>query len=1014
MVKDGKTARSISVFFVLILLAQFIGYIPQANAVTPGNSISTALAISSGRVNATFSTTHQYYKINVQSGSVLSIMLEVPPGSNLDLTLYDPDSTNDDPKQLAESKTSGDGVKEFIEYRATKTGFHYIRVSGIRFSGAGVYAVAAFVTDFRVLFAGFGTQDSQVEVAPGDLGIALSLVVRNGADFAITDFVASINLPPQFSNSTSGSTLRQSLTSTTATGQSATFSFLVNILPSASVGQHALTVNLDYAMSNGLIKGITVSVPITISVTGKSIIRLLTDNQFLLPETTNDVILKLRNEGTAPTGIIEFSLSVPSPLTLVGSDNKWTLASLQPGQEVAISSKIFAPSSSKGQAFQLTGTATYKTAVGSTRTETRVVSFVVQAVGGGVIPVVGTYWGSNNVQTLVAPGDRRVTLTVTIQNLDNGPITGITQILHLVQPFTNSTGGNTIRAFYPSTVQSGGSASTIFLLNVADNAQIRTYSLSMTVSYLDQRGLMQTVNLDVPIIIAGRSDIRINIPANVLLSGTANDITIEIINSGTAPAYLANVALSFAASSPLSVVGGDAQRLINVIEAGERVAVPYKLYTSSSTSEGLYAGSLSISYRDTNGQAVSETKSVGFVVKAWPSQIAVESSNAILQAGSLNNVAIKVKNTGNQPISSITATISFTSSGGASPLSLGSGSPQWTFGQVAANGEATISAQFFATLSAAEASYPVQLQISYLDANGYPHSEIKSISFAVKSWISPIVVETQNSVLLAGSANTIPIKIKNTGNQAISSVQATVLFPTTSGSTPLSLATGSPTESFAQIAANGEVEFRPQVFATLASADSSYQLQLQVIYTDSNGYQHTETKSFGISVRGMIVLETQSLSVVPAEATAGRNVTVVGNILNKGNVVSQYTEARVKAEGPIRTSPTSIQYIGDVDPNTPVPFSLNFQVDRTARVGKYPVTIQFVYEDRYGAKLTSETQLEITVVQLTAQPQQFRQVQEGFPADIARMLFISGFAIIILSGLVIIRRSRRKVIQEVV
>jgi hypothetical protein len=1008
----NKMTKITAIFLITLLLAQIGQYAPRSEAVTPGTSISTALAISSGRANATFADATQYFKLNLQTGSLLSIQMDIPPGSDLDLTLYDPDSTNDDPKQIAESKNLGDGARESIEFQATKSGFHYVKVSGVRHFGTSFYTITFFITNFRVLFAGFGTQDSQAEVAPGDLGTTLSLVVRNGADFAITDLIASIDLPQQFSNSTSGSLLRQALTSTIAVGQSATFSFLVNIAPNAPIGTYTLPLKLDYLMSNGLVKGISVKVSVQISVTGKSLIRLVTDNQFLLPETTNDVTLKLKNEGSAPTGIIDFSLSVPSPLTLVGSDNKWTLPSLQPGQEFAISSKIFAPSASKGQTYQLTGTATFKTATGSSRTETRVVSLVVQAIGRGVISVASTYWGSNNLEILVAPGDRRVTLTVTIQNLDNGQITGINQILRLVHPFTNSTGGNTVRAFYPTVVPSGGSASTSFLLNVANDAQVRRYSLDMVVSYLDQRSLLQTVDVSVPVTIMGRSNIRVSIPANVLLSGTANDVSIEIINSGTAPVYLVNIALTFAASSPLSVVGGDAQRLIDVIEAGGRVIVPYRIYTSLSTSEGLYTASFPIIYRDTNGQSGSETKSLGFVVKSWASQIMTESANTILAAGSVNRVAIKVRNTGNQAISSVTAALSVSGSG-ATPLSLASGNNQWNFDQIAAKGEVTIDTQLFATIASADASYPVQVQVSYLDSNGYPHSETKTVSFIVKGWVSPITIETPQLILLAGSVNPMSIKIKNTGNQPISAIQATLSFATSSGSSPLVLASGSPTYSFSQIARSGEAEIKSSVFATLAAADASYQLQVQVIYTDSGGYQHTDTKSFGLSVRGKIVLETQSLSVVPENPTPGGNVTVVGNLLNKGNVVSRYTEARVLTSGPIRPNQGSNQYLGDVDPNTPVPFSVTFQLNRTAQQGRYPVTVQFVYEDEYGTKFTSESRLQIIIGQQRQQTQQVRQVQQGFPAEDARIIFIAGFAVIIILGLAVIVRSRRKAKREV-
>ncbi|MBI2126341.1 MAG: hypothetical protein HYU02_03385, partial [Thaumarchaeota archaeon] len=576
-----------------------------------------------------------------------------------------------------------------------------------------------------------------------------------------------------------------------------------------------------------------------------------------------------------------------------------------------------------------------------------------------------------------------------------------------------STGGRSVGAFYPAAVQSGGSASTEFLLNIASDAQTRAYSLAMTISFLDQRSLPQTIDLPVSVVIVGRSNIRANIPSNVLLSGTANSIAVEISNSGTAPVYLANVGLSFVASSPLSVIEGDAQRLIDVIDANSKVTVPYKIYASASALEGLYAATLTISYRDTNGQQVSETKSAGFVVKSWVSPLVVDAGDGILLAGSLNKVTIKIRNIGNQLVSSLVATLSFSSAQAGSPLSLASGSPQFNFDQIPARGDATISAPIFAAPTSADSSYAVQIQLTYLDANGFPHSESKSVSLTVKGWVSPITVETDASTIDAGTVNKLSIKIKNTGSQPVSSIQSTLSFATVSGTTPLSLASGSPQFNFDQIPAKGEVVIAPQIFAILSATDTSYQLQLQITYVDANGYQHTETKSIGVSVKGRIVIDTQGLSVVPAEITPGSNGTVVGNLLNKGNVASHFTEARIKAEGPIRTSQASTQYIGDIDPNTPVPFSINFQVERTVAQGTYPVTVQFVYEDAYGRKSTSESKLEIRISAARVQPQQLRIPTDTISEDTARMLFVAAFAAIIVVGFAIIMRSRRKSKQTV-
>ena len=139
MKRNNPIVKKSSLLILLLLLSQsLIAFIPQSNAVTPGTSLNTALAITSGRFNATFLTDPHFYKINIQAGTLLNLLLEVPPHSDLELALYDPDSTSDELKKVAESKALGDGQQELIEYRAVKTGFHYVRVTGIKFAGSGL------------------------------------------------------------------------------------------------------------------------------------------------------------------------------------------------------------------------------------------------------------------------------------------------------------------------------------------------------------------------------------------------------------------------------------------------------------------------------------------------------------------------------------------------------------------------------------------------------------------------------------------------------------------------------------------------------------------------------------------------------------------------------------------------------------------------------------------------------------------------------------------------------------
>ena len=108
-----------------------------------GSSITNAVELTTGKTSATWSTGTEYYKINVLAGRTISLNVDLFSGTDIDLYLYDPDSSDTDKIQLA-SSINGDGIDENIIFTATKSGYYFIELTGNRWSGLGTY-------DFNVL-----------------------------------------------------------------------------------------------------------------------------------------------------------------------------------------------------------------------------------------------------------------------------------------------------------------------------------------------------------------------------------------------------------------------------------------------------------------------------------------------------------------------------------------------------------------------------------------------------------------------------------------------------------------------------------------------------------------------------------------------------------------------------------------------------------------------------------------------------------------------------------------------
>ena len=817
--------------FLLISSVFVISFPPVYGA--GGSSISNAVELETGKISETWTSGTEYYKVNVLAGQTISINVDLISGTDIDLYLYDPDSSDSEQVQLA-SSVNGEGIDEIITFTASKSGYYFIKLTGNQWSGLGTYDLNVFITDFDVIFSDWGTQTIPVEVTPGDLGNNLQIVLRNGGDFDINNLSVELTLPDVLTNRTGGNILYAISTTTITAGSTNTYNFLVNINEDASIGTLSIPLTINYQTTTGL-NGLSIDKDVNVHISGRSFLKLTSSTQLLLPDESNNVEFILLNEGTANTGSIDLSLTIPSPLNLLGSDNKWQLSSLDPDQQTSISISLFAPISAAGTNYQISATMVYDNSFGTTITETRTIFLRVEEVTNKGIAVVDTFWGSPNDQISVEPGDNSVKLNVVIQNRDTGPISGIQGKLISNNYFSSSNDANSMTGFFGATVPSGSTSSADFLVDVSDSIELGEYNLQLDFSYLDKDSLLRNEIIDFSVIVDGKSDIELSIKNNVLTSGTENDLILEISNIGTAPAYSISLSVSYGTSS--SILGtslDDNTRKLDHLLTDEKTSFSFPTYVSPTAQKGLYPISVVVEYRTINGLQKTISQEFGVIVKDWSSPFSINIPDNVLQSGRITTPLINLQNTGDDDVTDISIDLQFsTVQSSVLPIFLNSGSNTWKFNKLNSGDSLTLDPEIFASLSAADTSSVVQVHISYIDSHGFPHEEIRTIGF---------------------------------------------------------------------------------------------------------------------TIRGLIDLTFKSVEFDREVLPAGFNASIVGNLLNQGNTDAQFLSISIlDGDGLILTTESS-QYIGEVDADSLIPFSLEFTVDEDARDGTSPLILQVVYEDTYGNK----------------------------------------------------------------
>ena len=809
-----------------------------------GSAISNAVELTTGKTSETWTSGTEYYKINLIAGQTLSINVDLISGIDINLYLLDPDSSDSVEVELA-SSANNEGIDENIQFTASKSGSYFIKLTGNRWSGLGTYDLNVFITDFDVIFSDWGTQTTPAEVAPGDLGNNLQIVLRNGADYDITDLSIEITLPGVLTNRTGGNTLSAVSTTTVSAGTNYQFNFLVNINDQASIGTISLPLTIKYQTTTGL-NGISIDKDINVHVSGRSFLKLTSSTQILLPGESNTVEFIILNTGTANTGSIDLSLTIPSPLNLLGSDNKWQLSSLNPDKQTSISVLLFAPISTASNNYQLAATMVYDNTFGTQITETRTIFLRVAEITNKGIVVVDTFWGSPNNEISVEPGDNSVKLNVVMQNRDTGPISGIQGKLLSNNQFSASNGVPSLNGFFGSTVPSGSTSSADFLVDVSNSIELGTYNLQLDFSYLDKDSILRTEIVEFSVIVDGKSDIELKIKNNILTSGTENNLILEVSNIGTAPAYSVSLSVSYGSSSGiLGTSLEDNTRKINHLLTNEKLSLSFPTYVSPNAQKGLYPITIVVEYRSINGLQKTISQEFGVIVKDWSSPLSINIPDNVLQSGRITTPLINLANTGDNDISDISIDLQFsTVQSSILPIFLNSGSNTWKFNKLSSGDSLTLDPEIFASLSAADSSSIVQVHISYIDSHGFPHDEIRTVGF---------------------------------------------------------------------------------------------------------------------TIRGSIDLTYKSVNFDRDILPAGYNATIVGNLLNQGNTDAQFLSISILSMDGLILSSGSVQYIGEVDADSLIPFSLKFTIDENARDGTTPLVIQVMYEDTYGNKYSNTNSFDFLI-----------------------------------------------------
>jgi hypothetical protein len=213
-----------------------------------------------------------------------------------------------------------------------------------------------------------------------------------------------------------------------------------------------------------------------------------------------------------------------------------------------------------------------------------------------------------------------------------------------------------------------------------------------------------------------------------------------------------------------------------------------------------------------------------------------------------------------------------------------------------------------------------------------------SVSFEVRFPVS-LSINTSSNRLTGGFDNCFNITLLNSGGVLTSTIDVTLSIPS-----PL-IVHGDNHWTFESLEPENSTLILVEIYAPTSSIGTTYSGTLNLNYRDDYGESHADSYPIGLIVTGQIELVVYDKITNPQPAKPGSKVSITATLLNKGNVAAEYVNVSITPNTVLGLTAESTAYVGEVEENSPAPFTLAANVNTNVPNGTYPVTVSITFRD---------------------------------------------------------------------
>jgi len=259
---------------------------------------------------------------------------------------------------------------------------------------SGGFGNSPFERDFgdvKFLKAHFGTLNEKIEIEGGDNNVPFTVVFANVGTQDITGIKGQLSLPLGFSASSGPGIIHATSNSNSIAGESFHLTFFVNIDKSVKIQQYPGSVKLDYSRLRE--SGVRTSFEdFNFLVTGDSVINVRAIEPFLTSLRSNDVVIVIANDGTAPISSVDItatntqtelastSSSTTNIENVVILESSWDVGNIDPKSSKLLTATVYVPGELKGDTLRIPLSISYYNAHGDQQTISKIVDFYIKGL----------------------------------------------------------------------------------------------------------------------------------------------------------------------------------------------------------------------------------------------------------------------------------------------------------------------------------------------------------------------------------------------------------------------------------------------------------------------------------------------------------------------------------------------------------------------------------------------------------------------------------------------------------